>query len=1158
MVELNQRLSVPSYWVLFAIMSYLARFISVSLGLVLLFVFCVGGTCDSVYAQTTQPEKNTQQPGSELKNNSPSVPEKTVQPPGSGTAVVPQPADRDFKKISGAPPGAAKQDVYIKGDDGQYFPLPNLSLNQILEYLKQKQDNQVERSPAYAVSSISLDGTIKDDRAVLDVRIVVLINEEKQWIRVPIKLNESIFLKTSYKGEGESSPGGFNRTEGYLWWFQGKGTHELNLTVSVSLKQQLPSRRLQLVLPQTAVSNLKLIIPLPQVSLEVPTGVAVSKKAISDDQSLVEMFGLGDQLDLSWQPIPDEKKVETVLQAETLLTTDFTSDSVLLNASQSIKALTGSFQTVQVKLPKSFRLLDVKCEGYKSHQLLKDNTVDVSLIEPTVGPIELQWTLERDFPEEKGEFLIDGFEVSRAKRQTGLIDIQTLDGYRIFRTEGQNRSVYQIKANQKDLDSSYRFLNQPFQLPLNIERVKPYFSARPFYLVQMFGNRAELEARVQINVFQGALDQVALNWPDRIKEGWELELMQEPSLTEAIVIDQSQPERININLLKRSKGEFEITFRARRPVIADQEPFNFSLPEIKAPSLSPTSLVLVNDTNVVTDLTPSPKTQVLTTPVAQGGQFTLPVEVMNLRKSEYQIQPGANEFSAVVSIHNQEITATSSALLEIESAEMRVEQDIQYQIEYEPLSEIRLRVPLALKNRVNFYLDNEQNPLVPTWTSDETDPVQSARLSLRSKKLGVVKITAVYLLPQNSPDELRVPLIRSDDVPFSESQFELSLKDDEDAQYLEIESLDAAWQQQLAMNNNAFWRAVDPKADISLKLNKNQSGSLFAYSISQAWIQCSLDLTGSYQARAQYEFPVSPRTLTFRMPEEAAIKIDDIWWNDQRVTGSLQQGKTQEYQLILPSPKEKEKNQYILTIDYGSTKHQRDSQFQPMTVAAAEFADNLWVEKTMWKISLPNNQHLFTIPLGFTPQFRWENQGLFWSRQFYGQDEMPVALKNTPPESEEFLGVNDYQFYRLGPATSLQFRALSRSMIVFIGAGTALLLGFILMSISVLRSALVLLLMITAVSAVALWYTAPVEILLQPAVFGLLLAVVAAMINGTSRKRRESKLLTMAAPSDFIPPPSISERIRPSEVDPEDITAVRPGSEVVEKPVSSSEAGANR
>ncbi|MCA9017505.1 MAG: hypothetical protein KDA77_19435, partial [Planctomycetaceae bacterium] len=509
-------------------------------------------------------------------------------------------------------------------------------------------------------------------------------------------------------------------------------------------------------------------------------------------------------------------------------------------------------------------------------------------------------------------------------------------------------------------------------------------------------------------------------------------------------------ERININLLKRSKGAFEITFRARRPVIADQEPFSFTLPEVKAPSLSATSLVLANDTNVVTDLTPASKTQVLATPIVQLDQFTLPAEVQILRKNMFQIQPGANEFSAVVSIHSQEITATSAALLEIDGSEMRVEQEIQYQIEYEPLSEVRLLVPLALKNRVNFYLDDEQNPLVPTWISDETDPIQNARLSLRSKKLGSVKITAVYLLPQTSLTELYVPLIRSDDVVYSESQFELTLMDDEDTQSIEFESMDAAWQQQLAMNNNAFWRAVDPKADINLKFKKSESGSLLSYSISQAWIHCSIDLAGSYLARAQYQFPVSPRTLSFRMPENSGIKIDEIWWNDQRVTVGLVQGSAQEYQISLPVVKGKESPSNILTIDYGSTKHQRDSQFGPLTVGAAEFSDNLWVDKTMWKISLPNNEHLFTIPRGYTPQFRWEHQGVFWSRLFSGQEEIPVAMNNTPPPRTDFMGVNDYQFYRIGPATSLQFHSLSRSMIVFIGAGTALLLGFILMSISAL------------------------------------------------------------------------------------------------------------
>ncbi|QDU11768.1 hypothetical protein [Gimesia aquarii] len=1136
-------------------MSFFARLLITSLGLTVLLSFGAERASHNLYAQKKSTPTDSAQK-SESKFDRETDLKKSANLGKNSSKSVSSSKETNIEKPQEKT--NPKQEVFFKGDDDQYFPVPNLSLDQVLDYLKQKQAVQPEHSPKYAVSSVSLSGKVEDDRAILDVQIVVLINEANSWVRIPLKLNESIFLKTSYSGDGESSPGGFNRNDGYLWWFRGKGTHKINLTLSISLKQQLPSRRLQLLLPQTAVSNLQLTIPLPQISLEVPTGVAVSKKAISANQSLIEMFGLGDQLDLSWQPIPDEKKVETVLQAETLLTTDFTSDSVLLNASQSIKALTGSFQSVKVKLPEAFRLLDVKCESYKSHKVTKGNLVEVSLTEPTVGPIELQWTLETDFPEVEGHFLIDGFEIDRAKRQTGIIDIQTLDGYRIFREEGQNRFVYQIKSNQKDLDSSYRFLKQPFRLPLKIERVKPYFSAKPFYLVQMFGNRAELEARVQINVFQGALDKVSINWPHRIEEGWELELMQEPSLTEAIEIDQGQAEKININLLKRSKGEFEVTFRARRPVIADEEPFSFTLPEITAPSLSATSLVIANDFNVVTDLTPSPKTQVLSSPLVQIEKFSLPAKVQALRKDEFQIQPGVNEFSAVVSIHSQEIIATSAAQLEMDDSKVRVEQEIKYLVEYEPLSEIRLLVPLSLKNHVDFYLDDEQNPLVPTWISDETDPIQKARLSLRSKKLGPVKITAIYLLPQKSETEVSVPLIRSDDVPYSESRFELSIQNQEGAQFIEVESTDTAWQQQLAMNKDAFWRAVDPEEDINLKLKKSDSRSLFSYAIRQAWIHCSFDLAGLYKAHAQYEFPANPQTLSFRMPENANVKIDEVWWNEEPVTFNQVPGNSTEYQLNLPQIQRNENSLNVLTIKYHSTKRMRESQFSLLSVSAAEFSNNLWVEKTMWKVSLPNSQHLFTIPRGYTPQFRWKNQGVFWSREFTGQDEIPVALKNVPLESNDSIGMNSYQFYRLGPATSLEFHALSRSMIVFIGAGTSLLLGFILMSISPLRSVLVLLIMMTAVSAVALWYTAPVEVLLQPAIFGLLLAVVAALINGTSRKRRESKLLAMSAHSDFIPPPSYSERIQPSEVDPEDITAVRPGSELIDKPVSSSEAGANR
>ncbi|QGQ22829.1 hypothetical protein F1728_09130 [Gimesia benthica] len=269
-------------------MSQLKRFILVAAGL---YGLCMLLPLEYVHAQSSGS-------GSSAPMERPGSPAFDRTLPNSS-----QPASSD--KQNGTPPSAAEstgkpateeatqQGLYIRGADGQFLPLPNLNLDQVLEYLKQKQAPQTTPSPEYAVSSVSLQGNIKEDRAILDARLVILINEADQWVRVPLKLNESIFLKTNYNGAGESSPGGFNRTDGYLWWFKGKGTHELNLTLSVSLKQQLPSRRLQLVLPQTAVSNLKLTVPLPQISLEVPTGVAVSKKSLDDDQSQIELFGLG-------------------------------------------------------------------------------------------------------------------------------------------------------------------------------------------------------------------------------------------------------------------------------------------------------------------------------------------------------------------------------------------------------------------------------------------------------------------------------------------------------------------------------------------------------------------------------------------------------------------------------------------------------------------------------------------------------------------------------------------------------------------------------------------------------------------------------------------------------------------------------------------------
>ena len=190
-------------------MSYLTRFLMVSCGLPFLLFFCAGRTSGFVYAQQQSGAQASEKQGERkadfgdrlLNSAGQSKPEAK-----SAKSVLDSEDSNTVAEDSPKTPG--KQGVYFKGADGQYIPLPNLNLDQVLEYLKQKQAAQVEQSPEYAVSSVSLTGTIKEDRAILDARIVVLINEEQKWIRVPLKLNESIFLKTGYSGAGESSPGG--------------------------------------------------------------------------------------------------------------------------------------------------------------------------------------------------------------------------------------------------------------------------------------------------------------------------------------------------------------------------------------------------------------------------------------------------------------------------------------------------------------------------------------------------------------------------------------------------------------------------------------------------------------------------------------------------------------------------------------------------------------------------------------------------------------------------------------------------------------------------------------------------------------------------------------------------------------------------------------
>lgn len=1115
------------------------------------------------------------------------IPRTTQQPPSNPvpspgiSAPAPTPAaDQNGRenpsRATELPKGVVGDIIYLPGPDRELVPVPaGASLRGYLDWLQKKRGVGPEAAtdvplpaaspPKFDITSIALEGSADEDRARLTARIRIQLSRQDEWTRVPLELSEAVLRGYSYKGSGESLPDRQAESGDFSWWFRGKGDHELTLELSVPVKQS-PRRRLQLSLPPTVVSSLKLWVPQAKAQVRVGERGAISVRDVGAG-SEIEIFGIKEDLDLSWQAAPSTESGAAVLETSTAILVNLTEgEPSTLTATQKVQALQGKFAELSVELPEGFDLEKIDGEEVLDHRNdpKKPRTTLVRLKQPTAGPVELQWSLRGRHPAENVPFTISGFDVRDSRVKDGFIVLQVVGDFQLSRNSSEERHVRRINAGDlpKELRTSsataqYRFLAQPFRFVFSLQKVEPFVTVDPMMFLAFSADQVELEASFSFYISRGTMSTVDLFWPKLAEENWTAISVGPLELVEPLELKR-ETGQIRVRLLSPTKERCQIRLRARRPITpipprvaagtdslksTELPPLQLSLPYSRVSSTSSMLLAAFLADNVDLDLRGITGTALrpLPTPLSKA---SVPRDMISWRRLDYRLESGPPNLLAGVTRYTRKIVTETDAAVTSNRGELSVRQRIIYDVAYDRLTQLRLKLPPGLPlQEVKLFSDKGGVAIDPTVRRGD-DTTAELICPLDAPRSGRIEIEARYRLAISQKrvegvQTVSIPLLTSLDAPFSGTRFVW-----QDPAGREATLSGEAWTRQPATDGLPTWVRAGNTSSIAMTLSRSANHALRGTVISRGLLRSVVDAEGRIETRAQYRVASLSGPLTVAFSE--GVQPTAFWWNRQQIMTYVVAGAgdgTRVYEL--PPPDRSTIKDHLLSIDYHSIPETEQRNDGVTAFPAPRFQAETWLNSVLWEVCLPTNEHLLQRPAGVSPEYRWT-----WTEYSFSRKSTlgPKALTDWIGEEDGpdpfLVGMgNNYLFSQSGPVPEITLRTMSQSAIVLVGAGLALAAGFVLVRIPATRHAVSLLAVLFAMAAAGLWFPEPVLLLLQPAGIGLVLAVAAAWGESLRRRRRDKGGITLVPQSGYqLPtlPGSSIEREHLPAIGTEEFTVNRP------------------
>ncbi|MFO1094649.1 MAG: hypothetical protein U0992_15285 [Planctomycetaceae bacterium] len=793
----------------------------------------------------------------------------------------------------------------------------------------------------------------------------------------------------------------------------------------------------------------------------------------------------------------------------------------------------GSGREIVARLPQGFDLDAVELAGGTAVSLTaaevagRPGWIRVQLPDSTQRIFELEWRLTRVFPAGGATVVVDGLELDGARWQGGTVEIESVEGYGTRYRAADSVALQRVDVSERRpgepaYDLRFEFQRQPFLLSYELAAVEARTDGAADVYLSIGAGVNELSLDVRLEVLSGQVHEIAIDWPNYAAGGWrpgsarvKVEVQSGGAASDVVdgSFDQdalsADPDRVRVQLSRPCSGTLRALVPFMRPAPGDSGSLTLELPRPAATFRRNPTLTVASAVNLETTVStgagePSRVPRAAEFPADLAARFSGPgIRVYELPQDlptvtvDWTKRPRSITAETTLTVDRQNATA------------VHVVQEIAYDVSYGYVSTLLLEAPPELRamatgadsvsgHDVRVLLDGRELPVQTRdghWRVEPIDPPS-----------GRFQLSIQYVLPApaetgSKPQTIVVPILQSADAPFRSTMVRLP-----GARELRLADIETGWQSWRTRAGDSAWLSTTPRPSIQLIVDDASRSLPQQFFVDTAFVQTAFDDPGQVLVSAEYALREAPQTILLALPEPATAV--DCLWNSaplkvSRSNGTTEQAVPGEHVVTLPIA-EHELASGRLSVRYRTPRTRRTGLVSNYAVDFPRFGDDVQVGTTYWEVVLPAGEQLCSPPAGFVPQYSWERETVLWARQptkAYRELRGRVAIDDAVPDQDRSQG-NVYAYRALSAVPRSGFGAMSLSLIVLIGAGLSLLLGFLFGRFPATRNLLSVLVLGFLFSLAALWQLELMQLLLQPAVLGLLLAAIAARFDTGRREGR--------------------------------------------------------